>query len=212
MEHKFTISEVFSTSWKSLKEQIWVLVGLCIGYMILSMMLSMFVMPAQGSVVGSIIVNILLWIFSGIFFLGYLKNIFQALDGEEPQFSAYGQQARKIVTYLLTSLLLSIIVMIGTVFLIIPGIYLALRLQYCLPCIVEENTGVIDSLKKSWNITQGHVLKLLLLALTMIGISLIGLILFGIGIFVAVPLIYTMYCYSFRKLNTIDLTPTDTNL
>lgn len=212
MEHKFTISEVFSISWKSLKEQIWVLAGLFIGYMILSMMLSMFVMPAQGSAIGSLIVNLILWIFSGIFLLGYLKNIFQALDGEEPQFSAYGQQARKIITYLLTSLLVSVIIMIGAVFLIIPGLYLALRLQYSFTCIVEENTGVIDSIKRSWNITQGHVLELLLLALTMIGISIIGIILFGIGIFVAIPLIYTMYCYSFRKLNTIDLTPTDTNL
>lgn len=212
MEHKFTISEVFSTSWKSLKEQIWVLVGLFIGYMILSMMLSMFVMPAQGSITGSVIVNLLLWIFGGIFMLGYLKNIFQALDGEEPQFSAYGQQARKIITYLITSLLVSLAVIIGTAFLIIPGIYLALRLQYSLTFIVEENTGIIDSIKRSWEITQGQVIKLLLLALTMIGIAIVGIILFGIGILVAVPLIYTMYCYSFRKLNTLDLTSTNATL
>lgn len=212
MEHKFTISEVFSTSWKSLKEQIWVLVGLFIGYMILSMMLSMFVMPAQGSLTGSVIVNLLLWIFGGIFMLGYLKNIFQALDGEEPQFSAYGQQARKIITYLITSLLVSIAVIIGTAFLVIPGIYLALRLQYSLTFIVEENTGIMDSIKRSWEITQGHVIKLLLLALTMIGIAIVGIILFGIGILVAVPLIYTMYCYSFRKLNTIDLTSPNSTL
>lgn len=36
MEPKFMISEVFGTSWKYTKSQIWVLVGLFIGYFILS--------------------------------------------------------------------------------------------------------------------------------------------------------------------------------
>ena len=42
MEPKFMISEVFSTSWKYTKSQIWVLVGLFIGYFILSSIISMF--------------------------------------------------------------------------------------------------------------------------------------------------------------------------
>ena len=52
MEPKFMISEVFGTSWKYTKSQIWVLVGLFIGYFILSMIISIFGMPAQGSMVG----------------------------------------------------------------------------------------------------------------------------------------------------------------
>ena len=34
MEPKFMISEVFGTSWKYTKSQIWVLVGLFIGYFV----------------------------------------------------------------------------------------------------------------------------------------------------------------------------------
>ena len=40
MEPKFMISEVFGTSWKYTKSQIWVLVGLFIGYFILSSIIS----------------------------------------------------------------------------------------------------------------------------------------------------------------------------
>ena len=53
------ISEVFGTSWKYTKSQIWVLVGLFIGYFILSSIISLFGMPAQGSMVGKIIVNLI---------------------------------------------------------------------------------------------------------------------------------------------------------
>ena len=204
MEPKFMISEVFGTSWKHTKSQIWVLVGLFIGFSILSMIVTLFGMPAQGSIVGRVIVQIVSLLFSCIFVLEYVKNIFQALDGEEPQFSAYGQQSRKIITYLIANILFSIAVCIGMVLLIIPGIYLYLRLQFFTAFIVEEDCGIIESLQKSWNMTQGQTLPLFLLLLTMIGTAIVGCILFFVGFFVAVPLIYMMQCYTFRKLNTIS--------
>ena len=204
MEPKFMISEVFGTSWKHTKSQIWVLVGLFIGFSILSMIVTLFGMPAQGSIVGRVIVQIVSLLISCIFMLGYVKNIFQALDGEEPQFSAYGQQSRKIITYLIANILFSIAVCIGMVLLIIPGIYLYLRLQFFTAFIVEEDCGIIESLQKSWNMTQGQTLPLFLLLLTMIGTAIVGCILFFVGFFVAVPLIYMLQCYTFRKLNTIS--------
>ena len=190
MEPKFIISEVFSTAWKGTKSQLWILAGLLIGYCILSFTLTAFAMPMQSSIIGKIIVNVISALFSIIFSLGYMKNIFQALDGEEPQFSAYGQQTKNIITYFLASLITGFVVLA------------ALRLQFFQAFIIEENAGIIESLHKSWEITKGQALPLFILALVMIGILILGCILFGIGIFVAVPLIYMMYGYVFRKLNT----------
>ena len=204
MGPKFSISEVCSTSWQRTKAQIWVLSGLLIGMTIISFTLSAFAMPMQKSIVGTIVINLISCIISCIFALGYMKNIFQTLDGEEPQFSAYGQQSRKIITYLIANILFSIAVCIGTVLLIIPGIYLYLRLQFFTAFIVEEDCGIIESLQKSWNMTQGQTLPLFLLLLTMIGTAIVGCILFFVGFFVAIPLIYMMQCYTFRKLNTIS--------
>ena len=196
MEPKFIIPDVFSTAWKRTKSQLWILAGLLIGYCILSFTLAAFAMPMQSSIIGKIIVNVISALFSIIFSLGYMKNIFQALDGEEPQFSAYGQQTKNIITYFLASLITGFVVLAGFFF------YLALRLQFFQAFIIEENAGIIESLHKSWEITRGQVLPLFMLALVMIGIMILGCILFGIGIFVAVPLIYMMYGYVFRKLNT----------
>lgn len=203
MGPKFILSEVYSTAWKGTKSQLWILAGLLIGYCILSFTLSAFAMPIQSSIIGEIIVTVVSVLFSLIFSLGYMKNIFQALDGEEPQFSAYGQQTRNIITYLLASIIMGLIVSVGLLFFIIPGIYLALRLQFYQAFIVEENAGIIESLRKSWEITKEQALPLFMLALVMIGILILGCILFGIGIFVAIPLIYMMYGYVFRKLQSI---------
>ena len=148
MEPKFIISEVFSTAWKGTKSQLWILAGLLIGYCILSFTLTAFAMPMQSSIIGKIIVNVISALFSIIFSLGYMKNIFQALDGEEPQFSAYGQQTKNIITYFLASLITGFVVLAGFLFFIIPGIYLALRLQFFQAFIIEENAGIIESLHK----------------------------------------------------------------
>lgn len=201
MGSKFSISEVCSTSWQRTKAQIWVLSGLIIGMSIISFTLGVFAMPIQQSVVGAVVINLISCVISCIFALGYMKNIFQALDGEEPQFSAYGQQSRKIITYLVANILMAIIVTLGLCLFIIPGIYLALRLQFYAALIVEDDAGIIESLQRSWEITRGQEISLFMLMLAMIGICILGLILLGIGIFVAMPLIYMMYAYVFRKLN-----------
>lgn len=116
MEPKFIISEVFSTAWKGTKSQLWILAGLLIGYCILSFTLTAFAMPMQSSIIGKIIVNVISALFSIIFSLGYMKNIFQALDGEEPQFSAYGQQTKNIITYFLASLITGFVVLAASLF------------------------------------------------------------------------------------------------
>lgn len=202
MEAKFTISEVFGSALKSTKTQIWVLAGLLIGFVIISFTLGAFAMPMQQSIGGQIVVNLISAIISAIFSLGYVKNLFQTLDGIEPQFSAYGQQSRKIFTYLIASILMTVVVVLGLCLFIIPGIYLALRLQFAVAFIVEEDAGIMESLRRSWKITEGQTLRLFLLALAMFGIALIGLILFIVGIFFVTPIIYMMYCVTFRKLNT----------
>ncbi|MDH6535665.1 hypothetical protein D0T51_11105 [Parabacteroides sp. 52] len=199
MKPAFTIQEVLQTSWKSFKEQIWILVGLFIGFSILSGVISFFASPA--STLSIIVVNIISLVISNIFLLGYYKNIFQALDHIEPQFSAYGQQAHKFFTAFIATLLFSILVLCGFVLLVIPGIYLSVRLQFFLCFIVEEDAGIIDSLKRSWEITKGQFLPLFLLLLAEIAIGLIGVLLLFVGVFVAGPFIYMIQCYTFRKLN-----------
>lgn len=202
METKFTISELFKRALINAKEQIWVLAGLFIGYVILSFTLSAFAMPMQHSIAGKTIVNLVSLVLSVIFNLGYVKNHFQTLDGIEPQFSAYGQESRKIFTYIIAAIIMSVIILIGFCLFIIPGIYLYIRLQFYTAFIVEEDAGAIESLKRSWQITQGNVGQLFLLFLTMLAIALVGCCLLFVGIFFAVPIIIMMYCETFRKLYT----------
>lgn len=201
MEKNIIISDIFHKAWNTLKANIWILVGLFIGYTIINTLISAFSpFPANGFSITGMILGLINLVLGLIFGLGYIKNLLQAIDGEEPQFSAYGQMSRKIFTYFFAGLIYGLIVCIGLAFLIVPGIYLAIRLQFFFISIVEENTGVVESLKRSWEITQGASMQLFLLMLVSLGIVIAGFLLFLIGIFIAIPLISLMYCYAFRKL------------
>jgi uncharacterized membrane protein len=204
MKEKIKYSEIFKTAWKRLKSQFWLLTGLLIGFTIIYSLLCIFAIPAKGefSGLGSVLVFILSQLMLCIFMLGYMKNCFQTLDGEEPQFSSYGQVSRKLFSFIAAYLIFSIIVAAGCALLVIPGIYLALRLQFFFASMVDENAGVIGSLKRSWEITGGHSMSLFAVMLIMALISVIGQIALVVGVFVATPLITLMYGAVFRRLTT----------
>ena len=203
MEDKLVYSDILKAAWKGLKSQFWLLVGLIIGFTIVYSLLMIFTVPAKGETVGisSIIISILSFFLIALFIMGYLKNCLQTLDGEEPQFSAYGQVSKKLIIFLIAYIIMAIIITIGTALLIVPGIYLGLRLQFFYAFIVDENTGVIDSFKRSWNLTKGSTFKLFVLFLISLLICIIGHIAFIAGIFVAIPFLVLMYCYTYRKLS-----------
>lgn len=84
-----------------------------------------------------------------------------------------------------TNIFILIAAIIGIVFLV-ALCYISLRLFAATYLIAEENLGVIKSIKKSWVITKGNVLKLFLLPLSFIGWVLLILFIILIGIILAV--------------------------
>lgn len=65
---------------------------------------------------------------------------------------------------------------IGTLLLIIPGIIIGLGLELVYPIAVLENHSVTKTLKRSWNLTNGHKSKILIAAIGLaIFTGLIGL-------------------------------------
>ena len=198
MERKLIISDLLRKAWQSLRAQIWVLAGLVIGYTIISLLLTC-TMPYV-SYPGRAALGLANTFFTLIFARGYLKNLFQALDGEEPQFSAYGQMSRKVFALLFAYILYTVIVALGLVLLIVPGVYVGLRWVFAPQIIVEENAGALSSLRRSWEITRGTTGQVFKLVLAGCGIMLLGHLAFGIGIFLAIPLVHLMMCAAYRRL------------
>ena len=207
MNEKIVYADIFKAAWKGLISQIWLLTGLLIGFTIIFSLLLLFAIPLKGEAlsISGILALFVCLLFGGLFIMGYLRNCLQTIDGEEPQFSAYGQVSGKLLKFLIAYILFLVITTIGFALFIFPGVYLFLRFQFFFASMVDEDTGLITSFKRSWTITKGQTARLFVLMLITLLVFLIGMITVFIGIFVAIPLIVSLYGYTFRKLIAPDV-------
>ena len=86
----------------------------------------------------------------------------------------------------LANILIGAIVCIGFMLLIIPGIIFACKLIFTPYLVVDRKMEVIEAIKESWRMTNGHAWQVFLMGLLAILISIAGLICFGVGIIVSI--------------------------
>ena len=123
----------------------------------------------------------------------------EAVDGNEPTLSAFPETFRFILPYLVAAILATIVIALGLILLIIPGLYIGIRLQF-FPLYMIEGEGMMESIKKSWNLTKGNILKLALLFLICLGIFIAGLIVFIVGALVSAVWCQLIITYTYRLL------------
>lgn len=85
---------------------------------------------------------------------------------------------------------------------LIPATYLSLRLQFYNYFLVEEECGIVDSIKKSAEISKGYVGELFLVEMVLMVLILLSLIPLGLGLLLSVPLAIMMVAVIYRQLKT----------
>jgi len=101
----------------------------------------------------------------------------------------------------LANLLVDIIVVVGFILLIVPGIVFACKLAFVHYLVVDEKMGAIEAIKGSWRMTNGHAWQVFLIGLLAIPISIAGLICFGVGIIIAVMWVSLAFASLYHAIN-----------
>jgi hypothetical protein len=113
----------------------------------------------------------------------------QYLNGARPSLvAALGQMFRRIVPVILVAIVSAILVWIGLILLIVPGIIIAMMLCMAIPVVMVEGPGVFASLSRSRALTKGyrwHIFGTFLVALiaTTIVTMLLGVVIGIVTIF-----------------------------
>ena len=97
----------------------------------------------------------------------------------------------------------SISVILSLILMIIPAIYLSVRLQFYDYFLIDEECGIVESIKKSADISKGYVLELFVLSAALSLIVLISIIPMGLGLIFSIPfsMVATSYVYIKLKKN-----------
>ncbi len=106
----------------------------------------------------------------------------------------------------LANLLVGVIVVLGVLLLIVPGIMLACRLAFVSFLVVDRKMETIPALKESWRLTRGHANKVFLMALLAIPIAIAGFICLLVGIIPAVMWIHTAFASLYYAVSASEET------
>jgi uncharacterized membrane protein len=150
----------------------------------------------------SFLLTIVGFALSIIFSLGLVKISLEICDGKEPKISDLFSQYRLFFRFLFASILKSLICLFGFILLIIPGIILSIRLSFFDYLIVDKNSRIVESLKKSWEITKGSTWNLFLLYLLLGLINLLGVFALIVGLFWSIPTTMIAEAFVYRKLSS----------
>jgi len=99
----------------------------------------------------------LLQMLLGIFLYSILtKMAYDSLSGKPDIARAVSLSLRKFLPLLAGYVLYTLLAGVGTILLLVPGLYLVIKLVYFTCFIILDDNGIIESLKSSWKLVKGN--------------------------------------------------------
>jgi len=91
------------------------------------------------------------------------------------------------------NIVVGVIIGLGIVMLIVPGIIFACRLAFVPYLVMDHNMDVMDALRTSWDMTRGYGWQIFFMGFMAFFIAILGLIAFFVGVIIAVMWISTAF-------------------
>jgi uncharacterized membrane protein len=113
------------------------------------------------------------------------------------------------IKFLIGSILYYIVIFVGLLVLVLPGIYLAIKYGFYGYLIVEEDLDPLEAFKTSARMTDGIKLELFFYYILLILINGLGVLCLGVGVFVSWPVTRVALASVYAELREQVRTPVD---
>src|SRR5579859_3268383 len=213
----WTVGEMFSIAWARFKPNWVVLVFSWFALMAISMVLGFATMIAIGAravppdsplairmMVGSGFVRLLVTAFLQV---GLLRISLDVARDRTPSFGALFLGGDRFFALLGVFLLQSLIVVVGLLLLVVPGVIAALGLSLTQYYVVDAKMGPIDAMKASWAATRGQKGEIFVLLLASVGVMLLGALACCLGMLVAAPVALVALSAGYTRISGIGAAP-----
>ncbi len=129
-----------------------------------------------------------------------IRTALRFCDNEKGQFSDLYTLYPLFLKYLVAEILYGLIILVGLVLLIVPGVIWAVKFQFVGYFIIEKGCGPVEALRRSSEITRDSIWDLFLFDLLLVGICILGVISLLVGLFAAIPTVMVAHAFIYRKL------------
>lgn len=145
-----------------------------------------------------ILSNVISSLVSVFLMLGFIRIGLNIVSGKEFSVGMLFGEGGKVVRAFFAQILFGLMIGLGLLLLIFPGIYLALRYSQYMNAIVDKDMGIMDAFNYSASITTNNKANLFVIFLFTIGIIIAGCLAFIVGLIFAYPMIGVMWIVAYR--------------
>jgi len=153
-----------------------------------------------GGIVVSVLGGIVMVIVTAVVQSAYIGGMLDIANGQPVEIGSFFKP-RNVVNVIIASILSSLIVFVGVLLCIVPGVIATILLLFTTAVVVDRNVSGIDGLTTSFNIAKANFGPVALTWLTTIGIGILGVLACLVGLIVAYPVIGLVTVYAYRKLS-----------
>ncbi len=146
-------------------------------------------------------VFVVLMIASFLAEVGVYRAALAASSGQQPAFAMIGRTDR-LGTYVLTVLLRGLLILLGLIACIVPGIVLAFLMQLAPYYALDRGLRPMASIKASITAIRSHVGPALLMVLFTLVVSLVGGGFYGILTILTLPFVSLFVVHMYRQFNS----------
>lgn len=160
------IKESLKVGWRQYMRRPWYLLGLGLGVAVLF-----------GFSIGEAIVTALAYIVYG----GYIGVLIKHYRGEHVVFDDLFMTDKRWVYFAFLGLIKGLLILVGLMLFIVPGIYLAVRWMFAEFFVLDQGMRPIAALRASSALTKGHRWKLFWFSFIVTVLFVLGLLCFIVG-------------------------------
>ena len=200
----FSISEALHFGWDTFKKDPWFYVGVTFTLSIFSFIVQALTSNGHGLfwVVGFLISLAA----STVVTIAYAQLALSATNG--PHAGWNDLWAPKYFLDMFGSTILqSVIILVGFVLLILPGILAMLFLCFTQLAVVDKGLKPVGALKESFRLSKPHIFQLFLFMVTLVLINIVGLLCIVVGLLVSIPVSLLAVAHVYRKLVALQGVP-----
>lgn len=197
----FSRSAALRYGWDVTKQNLPLFIGLCLISMFVSAMQNAFGDASRGLFIGfRAILAMSIEVVTLVVHMGWLYIALRLRDGQKAELRDLLVPLPQFFDFLFGMLLCGIIVLVGLVLLIVPGVIWALRYGFVGLLIIDQKLDPLSALRRSAELTAGVKGELFVFGLCLLGLNLLGALALGIGLFATLPTSAMAVIYVYRVL------------
>lgn len=194
------IGELIKFGWRTTTGRLGLVIGLFLLGVVVLVLVQILSVLLSRSVPGIIVAFLLSLVINSVVSMGWIKVALKLVDGEPVSFGDLFSTSALVLNYLGASILFGVIVTVGFILFVVPGVLWGLRFGLYPFLVVDQGMGPIAALKGSSAVTSGARWDLFGLYFISLVVVYIGVLSLLVGLLVAVPVVALAWALAYRRL------------